>query len=71
MDTQVVKEINGKRYNRFDQEITGCTICGHATVNTSMGLCDSCWELKSRMSLNPALARKILGVVIAEQRGHK
>lgn len=47
MDTRVVREENGVRYNRFDEEVVACSgDCGQDTTMTGTQLCDACWEVQ-------------------------
>lgn len=60
MDINCVKEINGKKYNQFDQEIIPCAICGKGTTALGTRHCDRCHELDTRISMDLNLAEKIL-----------
>jgi len=42
------------------EEITLCTLCEKPTPMLSTKLCNSCWELSSKIENNPILAKKIL-----------
>ena len=44
MDTQVYKTIDGKRYNKFHDEIIDCKICSKPTTMTGTKLCNRCWN---------------------------
>ena len=37
-----------------------CTICEEPTPYLGTKLCNRCWELKSRIEMDPEIARKIL-----------
>jgi len=50
-------------FNYKEGEDYTCRLCGgqkHATGSRLDGLCDSCRELKTRIELQPSLARKVL-----------
>ena len=37
-----------------------CRLCGQPTEMLGTKLCNRCWELETRITMNPELARKIL-----------
>jgi len=41
-------------------EFIPCQICGEPTRMLGTKRCDRCWELETRVRMNPELARKIL-----------
>jgi DNA polymerase-3 subunit epsilon len=43
-----------------DELTTTCRICGKDTPMLGTRLCDRCWELETRIGLNPELAKTIL-----------
>jgi hypothetical protein len=47
-------------YKNIEEKTVPCKICGASTTFTGTELCNRCWELKSRIEMNPKLARKIL-----------
>ncbi len=60
MDITVTKEVAGKRYNKFGDEIVPWRICGEGTTMKGTKLCDRCWELEWRISRDREIAKKIL-----------
>lgn len=44
----------------IEEKTVDCRLCGEETPMLGTGLCDSCWELETRIHGNPELARKIL-----------
>lgn len=68
MDTQVVKEVEGKKYNRFGQRIVSCTICGSGTTMLGTELCDGCWELDRRIRADLDIAERLVNFYRAAQR---
>ena len=64
MDIQVHHEIDGKRFNKFGEELTECRLCDRLTSMLGTKLCDACYELEHRIHGNPDLARKILGLCV-------
>jgi hypothetical protein len=60
MDTNVATMIGGRKFNRWDEEIIPCRLCGGPTTMPGTRLCDRCWELERRVQADPELARKIL-----------
>lgn len=47
-----------------------CTLCGERKRTTGPRpdkLCDSCWELKTRIEAQPELARKVLQDIEAKE----
>jgi hypothetical protein len=67
MDTIVIKEIKGKKYNQYNQEIIPCKICGEGTTALGTGLCDRCWELNTRIRSNFEIAIKIISMIKFEE----
>jgi hypothetical protein len=49
-----------KIFDEFGDEIISCRICGGDTTMKGTKLCDRCWELEKRISMDKDLARKIL-----------
>lgn len=43
-----------------EHETTPCDICGTPTSMLGTKLCDRCWELKTRITSDPEIARRIL-----------
>jgi len=43
-----------------------CRLCGRPTTMQSTSLCDSCWELDSKIRSHPEIARKILAELVKE-----
>jgi len=41
-------------------ETVPCELCGEPTYMKGTKRCDMCWELETRIGLDPELARKIL-----------
>ena len=60
MDTEIVKEVRGKKYNQFDQEIIHCKLCKGLTTMLGTQRCDRCWELETRIHHDLPLATKIV-----------
>lgn len=52
--------------NVCDKELVPCKWCGNPTPMTGTKMCDGCRELNHRISLNPALARKMLNRIEME-----
>jgi hypothetical protein len=46
-----------------------CAICGRQTYMLATKLCNRCWELKTRITADPELARKILAELDEARRG--
>lgn len=46
--------------DKLGRELIPCRLCDELTAMLGTKLCDRCYELKSRISQDPALARKIL-----------
>ena len=46
MDTIITKRINGKSYNRDDEQVIECKACGKPTTMEMTKLCDQCWNAK-------------------------
>lgn len=42
------------------QEATTCRVCGRKTELKDAELCNNCWELQSRISIDPVSAEKLL-----------
>ena len=45
MDTIIMKDENGKKYNQLGQQIIQCSICGEKTTMLGTEHCDRCYEL--------------------------
>ena len=60
MDTKIVKEVRGKKYNQFNQEIIHCKLCNGLTTMLGTQRCDQCWELETRIHHDLPLATKII-----------
>lgn len=61
METNIAKEKDGKKFNKYNEELITCRICNtHLTTALGTALCDSCWELETRIRSNPELAKKII-----------
>lgn len=59
MDTRAVRHENGKRFNKWDQEIIGCDLCGGLTTMLGTKRCDPCWELERRILADMRVAAKV------------
>lgn len=60
MDIQVAYEKDGKKYNRFDQRIIPCAICGEGTTMLGTEHCDRCHELDSRIRSDLDIAERLV-----------
>lgn len=60
MDTIVVRTEHNNDFNRFDQKIIKCKLCGGKTTMLGTKLCDNCWELKTRIYHNLNIAKRII-----------
>ena len=60
MDTQVVKEHEGKKYNRYNEQVIPCAICGEGTTMTGTKQCDRCHELDSRIRCDLDIAERLV-----------
>ena len=61
MDTNIVRTVAGKDYNRYNQEVITCIICNtNKTTMTGTKKCDRCWELYLRISIDLPLAKAII-----------
>lgn len=54
------KEVNGIMDNIEEVKKIPCRLCGQDTPMLGTKLCDGCWELETRIKLDPELAKKIL-----------
>lgn len=60
MDVQIVKERDGKKYNKFDQQVIPCAICGDGTTMLGTEQCDRCHELDTRIRQDLDIASRIV-----------
>ena len=60
MDTNEVEIVDGKKYNKFGQQIIRCAICGDPTTMTSTEHCDRCHELDLRIRMDLDIAERIV-----------
>ncbi len=70
MNTTIATAVDGKMWNSDGQELTHCKLCEYQlTTHTVLERCQRCWDLEIAIRANPALARKVLDLMTAEQRG--
>ncbi len=55
---QVLRQLN--LIDQFRQFQVPCGLCGKPTPSIGTKRCDPCWELETRIKMDPILARKIL-----------
>ena len=60
MDTEIVKVIQGRRFNKWGDELHDCRLCGRLTTMGGTMLCDRCYELETRIEGDNVLAAKVL-----------
>lgn len=66
---EVIEGSSGIYTLRTGQEVVLCRLCEHTyTTLLGTGLCNSCWELNTRVRLHPVLARKILKAMDEEKK---
>ena len=66
MDIQIVKEREGKKYNKFDQQVIPCVICGDGTTMLGTEQCDRCYELDTRIRQDLDIADRIINYYKSE-----
>ena len=54
---------DGKNFNSYGDELVSCRLCFEPTISKGTKLCDSCWELETRISSNLSLAKKIIEII--------
>ncbi len=47
--------------------MTKCKLCGGPTNNIGTKLCDTCWELDTRIKHNPRTARRIMRKILSKE----
>jgi hypothetical protein len=47
-----------------------CRVCERPTYSLGTRLCDRCWELKTRIKVDPELARQILSELDGQEPGY-
>ena len=60
MDTEIVKETDGKKFNQYDQQVIPCIICNNPTIMLGTELCDRCFELDARIRDDLDIAKKLV-----------
>lgn len=60
MDTEIVKEIDGKKFNQYDQQVIPCTICNRPIIMLRTELCDRCYELDVRIRGDLDIAKRLV-----------
>lgn len=60
MDIEVARVEDGRRFNRFGEEIIGCKWCGEPTTMLGTKCCDGCYNIESACRSRPAVVRKVL-----------
>lgn len=67
MDVDCIKTIDGKHYNRRDEELIDCRLCHDFTTMLGTKLCDRCWELETRIGDAIELARRIIARIEVDE----
>lgn len=60
MNLEVAQIKDGKKYNRFGEEIIECELCGAPTTMQGTKRCNPCWELGSAIAMRPEVAKKLV-----------
>jgi hypothetical protein len=60
METNVAHECDGKKYNQYGQQVIECALCDKGTTALGTKLCDSCFELDSRIYNNLDIAERLV-----------
>lgn len=50
-------------YRDSEEKTVPCGICGNLTPMLGTKRCDRCWELETRIKMDPKLAKKILAEI--------
>jgi len=68
MDTEIVKTVDSKNYNRYGDEVIVCQVC-EENKTTALGTkkCDRCWELGMRIERDVDIAKKIIAGLETEK----
>ena len=60
MDIQIVKTVDGKKLNKFGQQVVKCVICGVGTTSLGTEHCDRCHELDVRIRMDLDIAERLV-----------
>ena len=60
MDTIIMKDENGKKYNQLGQQVIQCSICGERTTMLGTEHCDRFHELDSRIRRDIDIAERLV-----------
>lgn len=63
----IEREKERGRYNKFNTQTVKCKICGEPTTMHGTQLCDSCWELKTRIERDFTLSLKIINLILKKK----